>query len=150
MNSFTTELISIFRTFGIAERETICCGTVTVPQCVVLQELLEAPNDISGLAERVGASSSAMTRLADGLERQGWVRRVRVPEDRRKVIVELTDEGRAEATRLRGLTEKLVDLILTRIPQDKHAQVAETVRLVSQAMTEVRHDMANLCSGGCG
>lgn len=147
MSSFTTELVSSFRAFGIAERETICCGTVTVPQCVVLQQLAEAPNDISGLAKKVGASSTSMTRLADGLERRGWVKRVRVPEDRRTVVVELTDQGRAEAMRLCALTEQLVDLILTRIPQEKHAQVTEAIQLVSQAITEVRHEMVNLCDG---
>lgn len=145
MTPFARELIAIFRAFGVAERETVCCGTVTVPQCIVLQELLAEPGDISSLAERVGASMSAMTRLIDGLERRGWVTRIRSDEDRRKVEVELTAAGREEAVRLRGLSEELVNLILGRIPEEKHPQVFESVRLVRRAVAEVRGNMAGCC-----
>ncbi len=147
MSSFTTELVSILRTFGIAEREAVCCGTVTVPQCIALQELAEASQDISGLAKRLGASSTTTTRLADGLERRGWAKRVRVPEDRRTVVLELTDEGREEAARLRTLTEQLVDLIIARIPPGKHAQVKEAVQLLCGAILDVRKDTSDLCAG---
>ncbi len=42
----------------------------------------------------------AMTRMLDRLERKGLVRRVRCPKDRRKVIVELTDDGKAAYPKL--------------------------------------------------
>ena len=150
MNAFAAELISIFRAFGVAERETVCCGTVTVPQCVLLQKLLEQPGDISSLAERVAVSMSAMTRLVDGLERRGWVTRVRTSGDRRKVVVELTDEGRREASRLRQLSDQLVGLILAQIPEEKHAQVIESLRLVRAAVGEVRGELAGFCGGDWG
>jgi DNA-binding MarR family transcriptional regulator len=149
MNPFTAELVAIFRAFGIFERETVCCGTVTVPQCVVLQQLIEEPNDISGLADRVGVSMSAMTRLVDGLERRGWVDRNRSAEDRRKVVVQLTGEGLQEATRLRALSDRLVATIFDRIPEDKHAQVLESVRLVRVAMAEAREDADELARAAC-
>jgi DNA-binding MarR family transcriptional regulator len=150
VNPFTIELIAIARAFGVFERETVCCGTVTVPQCVVLQELLEEPRDISRLADRVGVSMSAMTRLVDGLERRAWVSRTRSIEDRRKVVVELTAGGRREAARLRALSQQLVDTILARIPAEKHAQVLESVRLVRLAMAEFRDDLTRLSSAACG
>jgi len=150
LSSFATELISIFRAFGVAERETVCCGTVTVPQCVVLQKLLEEPGDISSLAERVGVTMSAMTRLVDGLERRGWVTRVRSDDDRRKVVVQLTDDGRHEAARLRDLSDQLVGLILARIPEEKHAQVIESLRLVRAAVGEVRGELDGFCGGDWG
>ena len=46
------------------------------------------------LAERLELSSGAMTNRLDGLEEAGLVRRLPDPEDRRGVLVELTDEGR--------------------------------------------------------
>jgi DNA-binding MarR family transcriptional regulator len=49
------------------------------------------------LAKRVGVTSGAITGVIDRLERDGWVRRVRDPGDRRKVIVEMVPE-RAAAT----------------------------------------------------
>ncbi|MCZ7587371.1 MAG: MarR family transcriptional regulator [Gaiella sp.] len=46
------------------------------------------------LAKRLGLSSGAMTNRLDNMEHRGVIRRVDDPDDRRGVIVELTDEGR--------------------------------------------------------
>ena len=45
------------------------------------------------LAEALGLSSGAMTNRLDAMERRGLVRRLPDPDDRRGVIVELTDDG---------------------------------------------------------
>lgn len=138
MNPFAAELLAVCRSFGVFEREAVCCGTVSLSQCAVLQELHEGRRDISSLTAHVGTSQSAMTRLVDGLERRGWVARVRSDDDRRRVDVELTPDGRGVASRLRELTQRTVDAILERIPREKHAQILETMRLVRSAMTDVR------------
>src|SRR5436305_5685102 len=46
------------------------------------------------LARRADLTSGAMTSRLDALEAEGLVRRVRDPDDRRSVLVELTDKGR--------------------------------------------------------
>ena len=46
------------------------------------------------LAERILYSKSGFTRVVDRLEEAGFVRRIRPENDRRSVIVVLTDEGR--------------------------------------------------------
>jgi DNA-binding MarR family transcriptional regulator len=45
------------------------------------------------LARRADLTSGAMTSRLDALEKEGLVRRVRDPEDRRSVLVELTQKG---------------------------------------------------------
>lgn len=135
---FTQELIGICRLFGVFERDAICCGTVSVPQCVVLQELLRSPADVSTLAKALGVTNSAMTRLLDGLEKRDYVRRERSTQDRRRVELTLTAEGHVEAERLRGLTERAVGAVLARIPEHRHEQVLESVRLIHGALRESR------------
>ena len=49
----------------------------------------------SKLCKGVSYDPGAMTRMLDRLERKGLIRRVRCGEDRRKVILELTAEGKA-------------------------------------------------------
>lgn len=82
------------------------------------------------IAERLLVSTASMTSLLDTLERRGFAARRPHPDDRRKILVEITDEGRrvvdqmlpvvhAAATEaLSGLTETerqlLID-VLTRI-----------------------------------
>ena len=54
----------------------------------------------SEIAERVLVASATMTATLDVHERNGWVRRIPNPADRRSVLVEITDEGRAAADRM--------------------------------------------------
>lgn len=49
----------------------------------------------SELAADLKMAPASITGRLDGLERRGYVRRTPSPEDRRRVDVELTDEGRA-------------------------------------------------------
>jgi DNA-binding MarR family transcriptional regulator len=145
VNPFVKELIEICRCFDIYEREAICCGTVTVQQCLILQELHDGARDITRLAAFAGVTNSAMTRLVDGLERRKWIRRNRSNEDRRRVEVELTEEGQKEAQRLRDLTEQAVGAVLERIPKNKRNQILESMRLIRQAMSATRIDRGALC-----
>jgi DNA-binding MarR family transcriptional regulator len=46
------------------------------------------------LAEQAGLTTGAMTTVLDRLERAGYARRVRDAADRRRVLVEVTDEAR--------------------------------------------------------
>lgn len=55
----------------------------------------EGPMTIQELARRVSLGKSTLTSALDHLEAQGQVVRVRSPEDRRKIFIELTPENRA-------------------------------------------------------
>jgi len=53
---------------------------------------------MSKLADNIGAKLPSMTMMIDNLAEEGLVERARDEQDRRKVIVRLTDKGR----RIRG------------------------------------------------
>ena len=68
------------------------------------------------LAKRLGLSSGAMTNRLDNMERRGVIRRIDDPDDRRGVIIELTDEGRRlwdEAVGAQAEKEAVVGYALT-------------------------------------
>ena len=67
------------------------------------------------LAKRLALSSGAMTNRLDNMEARGLLRRLDDPDDRRGVIVELTDEGKElwDATvAAQAEKESLVDSVL--------------------------------------
>jgi DNA-binding MarR family transcriptional regulator len=69
------------------------------------------------LARIADLSSGAMTNRLDQLEQAGLVRRLRDPDDRRGVLVELTDRGRAlweEAIGVQAEKEALLASALTK------------------------------------
>lgn len=52
--------------------------------------LADGPMTAGGLAQATGLTTGAITGVVDRLERAGYARRERDPEDRRKVLVQLT------------------------------------------------------------
>jgi DNA-binding MarR family transcriptional regulator len=67
-----------------------------------LDWLYYGPMSAGQLAEATNLSSAAMTSLLDRLEAKGLVQRVRATNDRRKVLVEMTERGRQLASELYG------------------------------------------------
>ena len=138
MSSIVEDVLAFCRLFSSFEREEICCGTVTPAQCVLLQTLREGDWDISGLASQARVTKGAMTRLVDGLERQGWVARERDTDDGRRVWVSLTPDGKKEADRLTRLTEQGVAAILERVPKGQRKQVIDSVHVLREAAEKTR------------
>src|ERR1041384_6586943 len=64
--------------------------SATDEKCIDLAMRAEGPLTAGRLAELSGLSPGAVTGVIDRLERAGYVRRVRDPHDRRKVLVEVT------------------------------------------------------------
>jgi DNA-binding MarR family transcriptional regulator len=90
---------SINKRVHAALKETLAVYGITPEDWGVLTTL-RLRKDGSGVSPGVLArwleiSSGAMTSRLDRLEGAGYVRRVPEPRDRRGVVVELTDEGRA-------------------------------------------------------
>nr|WP_244994390.1 MarR family transcriptional regulator [Actinomadura coerulea] len=72
---------------------------VTDAQCVNALTL-DGPQTPGQLAQLMGITTGgAITAVIDRLERAGYVRRTRDPDDRRRVIVELVEENVAQFAR---------------------------------------------------
>ena len=138
MKELSDALIEISRHFGVLERDQICCGDVTVAQCLALQRLQRSPAGVSQLAAYLGTSVSATTRLVQGLEKRGWVQRGPDPDDGRRVRLELTTSGRQEAAQLRASTDELAAQLAQFIPEPERPGVISALSTLAQALTQCR------------
>ena len=57
---------------------------------------------MSEVSERMSVTCANITKLVDGLERGGWVRRAALPGDRRVALAEMTPEGAARFKSIMG------------------------------------------------
>jgi DNA-binding MarR family transcriptional regulator len=96
---------------------------VTLPQFRMLVVLCaEGPLRSGVLSERLGIHQSTLTRLADRLVAQGWVRREPNAESRREVMVDLTHAGRELVTKVMEARSADVEQILRQAsPADRAA-----------------------------
>ena len=144
MNTLVDDVVAFCRMFAMVERDQVCCGTVTVAQCVVLQTLLEGTWDASTLASHAHVTKGAMTRLLDGLESRGFVERHQDPDDGRRWLIELTASGTKEAKRLASTTENAVALIMSRMPKNMRKPAIAMIADLRKAAEEVR-DQIDCC-----
>ena len=102
---------------------------ITSAQYVILVNLAHGEADsASELCKGVSYDPGAMTRMLDRLERKGLIRRVRCGDDRRKVILQLTDEGKAVYPKLVAVHVKVLNHFLRNFSKTQAAQLETLLR----------------------
>src|SRR5690606_23650950 len=81
--------------FHSAVAEQIGLGATEEKTLLILSD---GPLSAGEIARHTGLTTPSVTSLIDRLERKGFVRRVRDPDDRRRVIVEVNEARLAELT----------------------------------------------------
>jgi DNA-binding MarR family transcriptional regulator len=98
-----------------------------------LLSMLERHGSItmSRIAELLDVSVSNATGLIDRIEERGLVERIRVPDDRRVVHVQLTDVGRTKLQEVELFKEDMIHAVLARLDERQ-------LRRVGLAMADLR------------
>ena len=82
------------------------------------------------LARRADLTSGAMTSRLDALEKEGLVRRLRDPADRRSVLVELTENGRKKHEQTMGIQAQKEALLAEALTDREKEQLNALLRRV--------------------
>jgi DNA-binding MarR family transcriptional regulator len=82
------------------------------------------------LARRADLTSGAMTSRLDALEKEGLVRRLRDPADRRSVLVELTEKGRRKQEEAMGIQAQKEALLAEALSDREKEQLNALLRRV--------------------
>lgn len=80
------------KTFGAMATKELCKYGLTVPQLVVIRQIMLEPRTIGQLSKAVDLSYSTVSGIIDRLEREQLVERVRDENDRRVVWIRKTDK----------------------------------------------------------
>jgi DNA-binding MarR family transcriptional regulator len=125
----------------IAEVDRAMLASFGLPQTVLnslaVIEGADQPLTPTEISERTLTSSATMTATIDTLEGRGWVRRVRNPDDRRSVHVEITEEGQAATDRFLPGIRKLDVAICATLSSTERATMLELLGKVLAQLTIV-------------
>jgi DNA-binding MarR family transcriptional regulator len=89
------------------------------------------------IAEIAQLSPGAVTGMLDELEREGVVTRVRSDSDRRRVLVTLTEEGRAVLGRRRRRWAKRWEAAMDDVPERDLEAAAEVMRRIGALLDDL-------------
>lgn len=101
---------------------------------IVLRYADEYRLPMSEIGGRMSVTCANITKLVDGLEQDGFVRRVGRPGDRRVVLAELTDEGRALLERIQPEHYLRVKRMMSGLNAEEHLQLTHLLIKLRQSV----------------
>ena len=90
---------------------------------------------MSRLAEVLNVSLSNATGLIDRIEERGFVERTRVPEDRRIVLIRVTEAGEQMLGEIDALSDELLRSVFDHLGRSKLAGVRQAVAALRDALS---------------
>ncbi len=118
----------IMRSMDIASRQLISKYGITTPQLICLQHMLEhGPMTTGMLAQAVSLSPATVTGILDRMERRGLVTRERRPEDKRRVLVAITESGRGAAEAAPSYLAERLSHALEGLPEDDRRKIQRVI-----------------------
>ncbi|HEV8561147.1 MAG TPA: MarR family transcriptional regulator [Actinophytocola sp.] len=104
-----------------------------------LELVIQAEQSLTAgrIAQLSGLSTGAVTGVIDRLERHGFVRRVRDPHDRRKVLVEIADFDEARYAHLFDDVIELTERVLARFTPEEWDVIERYNRAILEEYGEI-------------
>ncbi|RKX76316.1 MAG: hypothetical protein DRP87_12280 [Spirochaetes bacterium] len=93
--------------------------------------------NLAELAERQGVSPPTMSRSISRMVNRGWIRRTSVPEDRRKLKITITDDGKRVLDSVHMNLRQYVEQLVAELPEDKLQKLREGLEILKQSF-EIR------------
>ncbi len=127
---------ALVRSFGLLDTARTPCGQpVAVSHAHALMELQRHPGATQNeLAAALGLSKSAVSRMAAGLERRGWLERRQDSDDGRVRRLTLTARGGDLARKIDDASLGHFEAMLGGIPPHRRAVTLETLQLLRGAI----------------
>jgi DNA-binding MarR family transcriptional regulator len=94
----------------------------------VFQQLVDGPQSVGTVAERLGVTSQAVSKTAKELEELGYVERVRDETDRRVHKLTLTERGQLALQAGRDVRAQLNEELASALGPDRARTAAHTLR----------------------
>lgn len=115
--------------------KTIVTNNVSLPQLILLSELEHVDFlSMTDISKKFGHSTAAATGMVDRVEKLGYVQRIHDQDDRRKVLVILTQKGS-------GFLEDMAKAIHKELPDNHDTGMSIRDYLVSLSLTDIHSSL---------
>jgi DNA-binding MarR family transcriptional regulator len=110
---------------------------VTAQQAALLLHAGGAERSPTRLTQLLGTDTAGMTKLLDRLEGKGFIERRRNPDDRRAVVVELTERGRMLLPRLPPIFGRVTGQLLAGFSEEEIGRLTAMLQRMRENLTTV-------------
>ncbi len=142
-------LRKIIRSVDIHSRKLSMQHDITAPQLIALLAIAEhAPLTIASISREVHLSPSTLVGIIDRLEAKGYAVRERSAEDRRRVLISITEEGKAFAKRAPSPLQETLAEALGKLTPLEQATISLSLERVVELMEAKELDAAPILQTG--
>ena len=123
-----------------------CCQGVTLAQCHTLLELFSHESiNLSELSERLHLDKSTVSRTIEGLVKSGLVNRIIPKENRRKVIISLTQKGIDICMQINRENDSYFGAVIDSIPSKDLPIFLKSFDILVEKMIQSNPDKKKQC-----
>ncbi|MDL2302596.1 MarR family transcriptional regulator [Lachnospiraceae bacterium OttesenSCG-928-D06] len=116
-------LVGLFRNITSIEEKALKAGNykdLTVNDMHVIEMIdVHEPKNMTSVARKLMVTTGTLTISVNGLVKKGYVERTRSEEDRRVVLISLTDKGRKAFAQHESFHESMIDSVLTGLEKEE-------------------------------
>ncbi|MBP2667529.1 MAG: transcriptional regulator, MarR family [Firmicutes bacterium] len=129
----------LVRKLGVLERgEASCCG-ITLSQRYTIVEIGRAGRmPVNKLIEVLGVDKSTVSKSVEKLVKIGIMVRENDSEDRRSIILHLSDQGQTLFKEIERRATAYFEEVVVEIPDDQREQIIEGLQYLTQALKTSR------------
>jgi DNA-binding MarR family transcriptional regulator len=109
----------------------------------VLLILTDGSTNLSALASKLEVSLPTMSNSISTLVERGWVARRRDPQDRRRVLIEITPQGCAVLEHIRQVAEEQVEQTLQGLTDAEYEQIIAGLSALSRVLAQETRQPCN-------
>lgn len=112
-------------------------ASLSVPQFRLLAYLSRHPgSSLSEVAEHLGVTRATASAMTDRLVQRQWVDRAEDPQERRHVMLKLTEIGQQQLEQMRTQTREKIAALLDELPADELAEISTGLAILGKVFKD--------------
>lgn len=129
-------LVKLFRNVNVIEERAMRTGeykNVTTNDMHVIEAIgMEGARNMTSVARSLEVTTGTLTIAINSLVKKGYVDRVRSEEDRRVVLISLSEKGRRAYLHHRRFHEQMIDSVVAELTEEEQ-------RVLEKALAKLNH-----------
>lgn len=129
-------LVKLFRNINVIEERAICTGEysdVTANDMHVIEAIgTEEAKNMTSVARLLDVTTGTLTIAVNSLVRKGYVNRVRSEEDRRVVLISLSDKGKRAYLHHRQFHDRMLNVVVEELTEEEQQVLERALKKLNQ------------------
>ncbi len=135
-NTLNELLVKLFRNINVIEERALRndeYSDVTTNDMHVIEAIgMDDPKNMTSVARALEVTTGTLTIAVNSLVKKGYVDRVRSEEDRRVVLVSLSEKGRKAYLHHRRFHERMIEAVVEELTEEEQ-------QVLGKALTKLNH-----------